>query len=246
VESRIELGAVLIETGDPDEAIRQFAEVARLDPSNDDVHAMLARAYWDKSAWDRAIEEADKALAIDRSNAQAHLWKADATRQLAAVEKDKTRQLELYSRAREDYREFLNLTNFSSGIGAKLAFHFIGFGIGRKKHADRQGAYDSLRSSGFLGLCLSEQKVGNPLRARDYCQRALRHAPRDPIAYFLLGNINRDIYNARQSCVDLSAARVSYARMLELNPDLDESKNARNYLGQIDGILPQLGCPAAK
>ncbi len=246
VESRVEYGAVLIETGDPDEAIRQFAEVARIDPSNDDVHAMLARAYWDKSAWDRAIEEADKALAIDRSNAQAHLWKADATRQLAAVEKDTTRQLALYSSAREDYREFLNLTNFSSGIGAKLAFHFIGFGIGRRKHADRQGAYDSLRGSGFLGLCLSEQKVGNPLRARDYCQRALKHAPRDPIAYFLLGNINRDIYNTRQSCGDLAAARISYARMLEINPDVDEAKNARNYLGQIDGILPQLGCPANK
>jgi tetratricopeptide (TPR) repeat protein len=242
VESRIEYGAVLIETGDPDEAIRQFAEVARLDPSNDDVHAMLARAYWDKSAWPRAIEEAGKALAIDRSNAQAHLWKADATRQLAAAEKDRARQLSLYSSARDDYREFLNLTNFSSGIGAKLAFHFIGFGIGRSKHADRQGAYDSLRSSGFLGLCLSEQKVGNPLRAREYCQRALRHAPRDPIGYFLLGNINRDIYNTRHSCGDLSAARGAYARMLELNPDLDESKNALNYIGQIDGILPQLGC----
>ena len=242
IESRVEYGAVLIETGDPDEAIRQFAEAARVDPSNDDVHAMLARAYWDKSAWLRAIEEADRALALDRSNAQAHLWKADATRQLAAAEKDKARQLVLYEGARDDYREFLALTNFSSGLGAKLAFHFIGFGIGRSKHADRQGAYDSLRSSGFLGLCLSEQKVGNPLRARDYCQRALKHAPRDPIGYFLLGNINRDIYNERHSCDDLSAARLSYARMLEINPDLDESRNARNYLGQIDGILPQLGC----
>ena len=27
-----------------------------------------------------------------------------------------------------------------------------------------------------------------------------------------------------------------------INPDLDESKNAKNYLGQIDRILPQLGC----
>lgn len=246
IESRIEYGAVLIETGDPDEAIRQLTEVARMDPSNDSVHAMLARAYWDKSAWGRAIEEADKALAIDRSNAQAHLWKADATRQMAVSEKDKARQLALYSGARDDYREFLKLTNFSSSLGAKLAFHFIGFGIGRQKHADRQGAYDSLRSSGFLGLCLSEQKVGNPLRAREYCQRALRHAPRDPIGYFLLGNINRDIYNTRHSCDDLSAARVSYARMLEINPDLDESNNARNYLGQIDGILPQLGCAGSK
>lgn len=245
IDSRTECAAVLIENGDPDEAIRQLTEVIRMESSNDDAYAMLARAYWDKGAWTQAIEVANKALAIKPSNAQAHLWKADATRQLAAVEKNKPTQLQLYTAARADYREFLNLTNFSSGIGARLAFHFIGFGIGSRRHADRQGAYDSLRSSGFLGLCLSEQKVGKPLKAREYCERALSHAPNDPIAYFLLGNINRDLYNVRQSCDYLQAARASYAKMLEINSDLDESKNARNYVGQIDGILPKLGCRAS-
>jgi tetratricopeptide (TPR) repeat protein len=242
VDSRIECAAVLIENGDPDEAIRQLTEVIRLEPSNDEAFSMLARAYWDKAAWPQAIEVASKAIALDASNAQAYLWRGDATRQLAAAEKNKARQAQLYTDARGDYREFLNLTNFSSGIGARLAFHFIGFGLGSRRHADRQGAYDSLRGSGFLGLCLSEQKVGNPLKARDYCQRALKHVPNDPIAYFLLGNVNRDIYNSRQTCEYLTAARASYARMLELNADLDESRNARNYLGQIDGILPALGC----
>ncbi len=242
VDSRIECAAVLIENGDPDEAIRQLTEVIRMEATNDEAFSMLARAYWDKGAWPQSIEVATKAIALEPSNAQAHLWRADATRQLAAAEKNKARQVELYTDARADYREFLNLTNFSSGLGAKLAFHFIGFGIGSRRHADRQGAYDSLRGSGFLGLCLSEQKVGNPLKAREYCQRALKHVPNDPIAYFLLGNVNRDIYNVRQTCDYLTAARASYARMLEINADLDESKNAKNYVGQIDGILPVLGC----
>jgi tetratricopeptide (TPR) repeat protein len=242
VDSRIECAAVLIENGDPDEAIRQLTEVIRMEATNDEAFSMLARAYWDKGAWPQSIEVATKAIALEPSNAQAHLWRADATRQLAATERNKARQVELYTDARADYREFLNLTNFSSGLGAKLAFHFIGFGIGSRRHADRQGAYDSLRGSGFLGLCLSEQKVGNPLKAREYCQRALKHVPNDPIAYFLLGNVNRDIYNVRQTCDYLTAARASYARMLEINADLDESKNAKNYVGQIDGILPVLGC----
>jgi tetratricopeptide (TPR) repeat protein len=242
VESRIQCAATLIEQGDADEAIRQLTEALRLEPANDESYSMLARAYWDKGIWTRAIEQADKAIALEPSNAQAHLWKADALRQLAAAERDRGRQLQLYTDARNDYREFLNLTNFSSGLGARLAFHFIGFGIGSRRHADRQGAYDSLRSSGFLGLCLSEHKVGKPLKAREYCQRALKHAPNDPIAHFLLGNVNRDIYNVRHSCEYLKAARASYVRMIEINPDLDESKNARNYIGQIDGILPQLGC----
>jgi tetratricopeptide (TPR) repeat protein len=244
VDARIECAAVLIEQGDPDEAIRELTEALRLDPDDDVAYAMLARAYWDKSAWARAVENADHAIRIKPSNAQAHLWRADSIRQMAAASTDKTVQLRLDADARDGYRAFLDLTNFSTGIGSKLAFHFIGLGVGSRRHADRQGAYDSLRSAGFLGLCLSEQKVGNPLKARDYCKRALGHAPNDPIAYFLLGNVNRDLFNARQACSYLRDARTSYTKMLQLNPHLDESRNARNYVGQIDGILPQTKCGA--
>ena len=244
VDARVECAAVLIEQGDPDEAIRELTEAQRLDPADDVAYAMLARAYWDKAAWAQAIASADLAIKIKPSNAQAHLWKADALRQMAAASTDRTLQLSLYTDARTNYRTFLDLTNFSTGLGAKLAFHFIGLGVGSRRHADRQGAYDSLRSAGFLGLCLSEQKVGNPLKARDYCKRALSHSPNDPIAHFLLGNVNRDLFNARPACGYLKDARSSYIRMLAINPHLDESKNARNYVGQIEGLLPRAGCGA--
>lgn len=244
VDARVECAAVLIEQGDPDEAIRELTEALRLDATDDMAHSMLARAYWDKAAWGRAVDSADKAIGIKPSNAQAHLWKADALRQMAAASTDRTVQISLYADARTNYRAFLDLTNFSTGLGSKLAFHFIGLGVGSRRHADRQGAYDSLRSAGFLGLCLSEQKVGNPLRARDYCKRALGYAPNDPIAHFLLGNVNRDLFNVRQSCDYLKDARSSYVKMLQINPHLDESKNARNYVGQIDGLLPRAGCGA--
>jgi tetratricopeptide (TPR) repeat protein len=244
VDARIECAAVLIERGDPDEAIRELTEALRLDADNDTAYSMLARAYWDKGAWGGAVDSADRAIRIKPSNAQAHLWRADSLRQLAAASTDKTVQISLYADARTGYRTFLDLTNFSTGLGSKLAFHFIGLGVGSRRHADRQGAYDSLRSAGFLGLCLSEQKVGNPLKAREYCKRALGHAPNDPIAYFLLGNVNRDLFNARQSCGYLKDARSSYAKMLELNPHLDESRNAKNYVGQIDGLMPRAGCGA--
>ncbi|HYE84746.1 MAG TPA: tetratricopeptide repeat protein, partial [Vicinamibacterales bacterium] len=244
IAARIECAAVLIEQGDPDEAIRELTEALRLDADDDTAYSMLARAYWDKGAWARAVEQADRAIKIRPSNAQAHLWRADALRQLAAASTDPRVQLSLYADARDGYRTFLDLTNFSTGLGAKLAFHFIGLGVGSRRHADRQGAYDSLRSAGFLGLCLTEQKVGNPLKARDYCRRSLTHTPADPIAHFLLGNVNRDLFNARQTCSYLKDARSSYTRMLQLNPHLDESKNARNYVGQIDQLLPQAKCGA--
>lgn len=242
VAARVEYAAVLIEDGDADQAIRQLTEVLRLEPDHADAHAMIARAYWDKAAWPQAVSAADKALGLQGDHAQAHLWRADAMRQMGAAERDKTKQLTWYASARDGYREFLRLTNFSTGLGSKLAFSFIGFGVGTRRHADRQGAYDSLRSSAFLGLCIAEARVGYLLRARDYCERALGHAPKDPIAHFLLGNIHRDLYNVRQSCDQLVAARASYRTMLAINPDLDEAKNARNYVGQIEAILPQLGC----
>jgi tetratricopeptide (TPR) repeat protein len=242
VESRIQCAAVLIEHGDPDEAIRQLLEVQRLEPKNDEVYSMLARAYWDKGAWAQSIELADKAIVLKDSNAQAHLWRADSRRQLAAIEKDKPRQRVLYSQAREDYREFLRLTNYSTSTAEWLAFHFVGFHLGSRGHADRQPAYDALRTSGFLGLCLSEHKVGNPLRAREYCERALKYSPQDPIAYFLLGNVNRDLYNEFESCGYIISAARNYAKMISINPDLDESKNAKYYLEQITGLIPKLGC----
>ena len=83
VEARVQLAAVLIESGDPDGAIRELTDAARLDP-NDELYAMLARAYWDKAAWRESVEEAGRSIALNASNAQAHLWRADALRQLAA------------------------------------------------------------------------------------------------------------------------------------------------------------------
>ena len=130
VDSRIECAAVLIEQGDPDAAIRELTEVLRLDATDDEAYSMLARAYWDKGAWGRAVEHADKAIELKPSNAQAHLWKADALRHMAAESTDRTVQISLYADARTNYRTFLDLTNFSTGLGSKLAFHFIGLGVG--------------------------------------------------------------------------------------------------------------------
>ncbi len=241
VEARVQLGAVLLESGDPDAAIRELTDAARLEAS-DELDAMLARAYWDKGAWAEAQSWASEAIAQNASNAQAHLWRADALRQMAAESEPGTDRSVLYRAAGEDYRTFLRLTNFRSSLGERLAFHFIGFGAGRRRHADREEAWRNLRTAGYLGLCITEQRTANPLRAREYCRRAVDHSEQNPIAHFLLGNVNRDLFNSHQSCEYLSAAARSYNRMLELNEHLAEADNARNYREQITGIARQLGC----
>ncbi len=237
----MQLAAVLLESGDPDAAIRELTDAARLG-ATDELYAMLARAYWDKGVWEDAVEWATEAIARNESNAQAHLWKADALRQMAAAAQPGTGRLALYRDARDDYRAFLNLTNFESSLGERLAFHFIGFGVGGRRHADREEAWRNLRTSGYLGLCITEQRTSNPLRAREYCRRAVDYDDRNPIAHFLLGNVNRDLFNVYQTCEYLRAAAGSYSRMLEINEHLAESDNARNYREQITAFARQLRC----
>ena len=227
---------------DADAAIKEFRRELEISPSHQPSMVQMAFEYMKRDDLDTALPFAEKAVQLNPSNAQAHLWRADARRQLAATEKRPEQQANLYRDARIDYRAFLNMTNFSSSFFERVAFHVVGSGIGSRRHADRQDPYNGLRKAGYLGLCLTEQKVGNGLRAREYCQRALRYAPNDPITYFVLGNVNRDLYNLYESCEYLIAAARSYDKMVTINPSLDESKNARNYLEQITGILPKLRC----
>ena len=241
VEARTQLGAVLLESGDPDAAIRELTDAARLE-TTDELQAMIARAYWDKGAWPEAVTWATAAIEHNESNALAHLWKADALRHTAAENEAEGQRAGLYQTAGEDYRRFLQLTNFESSLGERLAFHLVGFGAGGRRHADREAAWRSLRTSGYLGLCITEQSSGNLLRAREYCGRAVSYSDENPMAHFLLGNVNRDLFNADQTCEHLSAAARSYTRMLELSEHLVEAGNARYYREQIGAMARLLSC----
>jgi tetratricopeptide (TPR) repeat protein len=92
----------------------------------------------------------------------------------------------------------------------------------------------------LLGLCESEDKLANYLQARDYCARAIEYDSKEPMSYFLLGNVYRDMFNASPQRDYLVAARANYSKMIEINPDLDESSHAQNYVQQIDQILPRM------
>jgi tetratricopeptide (TPR) repeat protein len=234
-DALVQYAGILIEDGDVDGAIRRLEEALRFEGSNDEAYAFMASAYWNKGKWDLCIKNADRAIQLDSSNYQAYLWKADALRQQGAIEKDTKKQLALYSVARENYLKLLSLTKFDSTPPLEwVAFHFVGFGLGGRRHADRAASFDATRVAGFLGVCLSDQKLGNLLHAREYCQRATKQDPNDPIAYFILGNVNRDLFNRDKHCDYLKSARDSYTKMVKLNKDLEESKNARYYLDQIE------------
>jgi tetratricopeptide (TPR) repeat protein len=123
-----------------------------------------------------------------------------------------------------------------------VAFHFIGFGVGSRRHSDREGSFDATRVSGFLGVCLSDQKLGNLLHAREYCQRAIKQDPNDPIAHFVFGMVNWVLYYNDHGCDYLKSAQDSYIKMTKLNPDLEESKIAREVLGAIHNLILEKSC----
>ena len=227
VGARVQLAGVLVEVGDPGTALRELTTAARLAEPTDELYAGLAHVFFDVGAWEEAVEEARRAIALNASNGQAYLWKADALRQLADEDDGMSPVVRqsLYREARDDYRTLLNLTNFESSLG------------------DREDVFREYRKEGYLGLCLTEHKLYNLLRAREYCERAIGYRE-DPIAHFVLGNINWDLYNLYQTCDYLTAAARSYSRTIEINPDLVESNNARFYLEQITGLA--LGCPGAQ
>ena len=58
------------------------------------------------------------------------------------------------------------------------------------------------------------------------------------MSYFLLGNVYRDMFNSSPQRDYLVAARANYSKMIEINPDLDVSSHAENYVHQIDQLLP--------
>jgi len=238
VEARIEYAGALIESGDPDEAIRQLTDALRLEPGNDLAYSHLSRAFLDKGIWDRAVEAADKSISLHPGAYEAYLWWSDAKRRLAAAESDRSRRISDYHQAIDGYHNYLRVTNIPLRIQEELAYYFVGFGLGRREHADRQTSYAFQRSFAYSGLCECEEKLNNFQRAIDYCKRSLKYDPHEAATYFLLGNTYRDLYNLTSDRSALTAARGNYAKVLAINPGFEFARHARDYLEQIDAVLP--------
>lgn len=241
VEAKTQYSGELIESGDPDEAIRQLTDVLRVEANNDLALAYLARAYYDKAVYDKSIEAADRALTVRQQNEEAYLWKGAALRMEAAQTKDLQPKLAFYGQSCDAFQSFLKLTDFSTPAYAELLFYLSPLpSIGHRSHADRTDSYKLQRSVALEGLCDGENKLGHSLQAKNYCAEAIRDDPDDPVAYYLLGHVHRDLFDRNHTKDELLMARDSYQKVVTLNPDLDISRNARNYLDQIQALLEKI------
>jgi tetratricopeptide (TPR) repeat protein len=239
VEAHMAYAGVLLDQGDADESIRELREVIRLDPGNAWAYSQLSLACLNNLDFPCVIQNADQSIALDSGNYEAFLWKADALRRMAASENDRQQKSADYQNSADSYRTVLRMTNYESPAPMKVAF-FLGIPGSHRSHADRQVSYASHRQFALLGLCESEDKLANYLQARDYCSRAIDYDPKEPMSYFLLGNVYRDMFNVSPKREYLVSARANYSKMVEINPDLDVSSHAENYIRQIDQLLPQV------
>ena len=245
-DARVRLAGALVELGDVNAAFRQLADAELLQPATDEAYARLARAYLDRDAWEQTVAAARQALEVNDSNSMAHLYRAEAVRRLATGVPSPTERESMLLDARDDYRTFIELTDFESSLGEKLAFYFIGFGIGRRGHADREDLFRSLRGTAFLGLCDTELRLHNPWRARQHCQRAIEDNDDSGLVHYGLGRVNVLLFDMetsdREACDHLAAATRSFRRAIALNPDVKEADYARRVLEQSGPFARQFGC----
>lgn len=239
LDDRLAYAGALIDRGDADEAIRQLREVIRLDPANAWAYTQLSLACLNESDWPCVTQSADKSIALDSHNYEPYLWKADALRRVAASENDASRKLGTYRDAADNYHTVLRMTNFETPIPVKLTF-YLGLPMGHRSHADRQISYASQRQFAMMGLCECEDKLGNFVQARNYCARAVEYDPKEPMSYFLLANVYRDMFNSSPQRDYLVLARANYSKTIEMNPDLEVSPHAANYVHQIDQLLVRM------
>jgi tetratricopeptide (TPR) repeat protein len=217
---------MLFDTGNVDEAIRQFNAVTQRDKNSATTYYLLAQAYRVKEQYALGIEAAQQAVKLTPKNGEAHFWLAECLR----GEKR-------WQDAIAEYREYLKLTNFDSTAIGKFGYYAIGFKFFTKKRAGTQDVWKELRALAYFGLCDAERRVNHPDNAIAYCQKALSFDAADPLTHYALALAYMYQFNNNNDPGMLPAARKHFAQMITINPDLEEVKVARTNITTIDQFL---------
>ena len=100
-----------------------------------------------------------------------------------------------------------------------------------------QDIWKDLRSLAYFGICDCERKLNNFDSAIASCQRSLSYDPRDPYAHYALGLTFMTKAVNTGSVAELDPALKHFQQMIEINPDLDEAKTARQNISNIQKYL---------
>jgi tetratricopeptide (TPR) repeat protein len=226
VEARVHYGALLVESGDTTEAIRQLSEATRRDTKHSQAYSHLAEAFLLAKAYDKAEEAANKAVELSPRNSQGFLFRGDARR-----------MQKKYEEALADYKKYLELDNFIAPVYQKVGVALIGFGLSHR-NAGQKRVFATQRSSAYFGMCGCEAELKNYLRAREYCEKAISTDKNDANSYYMLGTVFMDLFNRDNRRDYLMKAQDNIQQAVAINPAAEFAGDAKKNLTQIREILP--------
>jgi tetratricopeptide (TPR) repeat protein len=230
LEARLSYAAVLLDTGELDEAIRQLDAVAKQDPGNGMAWYLESQAFVRKGSYAQGVDSGNQAVKLTPANAEAHLWLGEALR--------RNGQCDL---ATSQYESYLALSNFNSALAGKLNYYVLGslFGAGTMKRASQQDIWRELRAQAYEGICDCDWMRKSYDEAALQCRKALSLVPDDLFANYRLGLVFTQQYNSIGGLALLQEARKYFDAVIAINPDTDEAQRSRKYVANIDSVLAQ-------
>jgi tetratricopeptide (TPR) repeat protein len=226
--ARTQYGVVLLESGDYPESVRQFQRATSQDPKNAVVHSLLAEALYLADLPKEAEAAANEAIMLDNSSAQAFLMRGEARR-----------SQKKFDDAILDYRRALQLDEFGSSALRVAAFWTIGTGI-QKSRSGRRSLYRSQDAAAYYGLCAAEFGKQEFVPAITYCKRVLRIDTDDTDAHQLLADCYAALFNEDNRREYALRAKENLEATLRINPHIENEKQLRKQLTDINEILPNL------
>jgi tetratricopeptide (TPR) repeat protein len=230
LEAHAAYAGMLLDIGDVDEALRQINAVLVLQPNHVGALTMSAQAYRIKALYPQSIDAAHKAIALAPKNGEPHLWLGDSLRLSGNL-----------AEAGAEYEQYLKLSDFDSKLAGQLNYYVLGslFGMGRKKRAAQTDIWKDLRSLAYFGICDCQYLAKQYDSAIVACQKSLSYSKQDPYAHFDLGLAYLHKAQIADSAAELDPALQHFRQVIAINPDLDQSKVAKQNIDMIQKALGQ-------
>ncbi len=228
MEARSSYAAVLLDNGDLDEAVRQLNTATTREPAAGTAWYLLSQAYARKGDYAQCKNAATTAIERTPRNAEAHFWLAECCRQLQQAPQAET-----------EYRQYLALSNFDTGLAGQMNYYLAGylFGVGRRKRAAQADIWKELHGQAYVGLCDSEWMLKRFDTAIPLCETALGYIPDDLFANYRLGVLYAERFNQNNQLPMLAAAKLHFSAVVAANRDTTEAERSRRYLKNIDSVL---------
>lgn len=230
-EARSSYAAVLLDSGNLDEAIRQLNVVTRREPDRGWAWYLQSQAYARKEDYADGKTSAEQAIKLTPKNAEAHFWLAECLRLLKQP-----------ADAEREYNQYLALSNFDTGKAGQLNYYLAGYllGMGKRSRATQGDIWKELQGEANFGLCNTERQMKQYDIAISHCQKALTYLPNDVGVNYRLGEIYSEKFNQQNSLGYLAAAKEHFNAAILANPDTTEADRAKKYVKNIDSVLAQV------